>query len=639
VTGPVIHNKPSSRTLNTLLWLGPVFFLLWLYREGLQCWFIDDDFAWLGLLRQYNSPADLLSILFAPAAQGTIRPWSERGFFLLFESLFGLDNLPFRIAAFTAMSANLLLIAWLTRRLTNSALAGCIAAVVWTANTSLVTAMAWSSAFNQVLCPLFLLSSLALFIRFAESGRLVFWWCQLLVFVLGFGVLEINVIYPALAASWVLFADPSGKRRKLLLSLVPLFTLSVIYFLIHRAVAPLPTTGAYALHFDRGIFRTLALYGKWSLLPVDWQRFGHSPLLGKALLWSSIASIALLFASEIRQHRRVVLFFVSWYLAALAPILPLPGHHTDYYLTIPLAGLGMLAGWGCTRAWHAPHRAWRIVSIAAVMAYLYAMVPVSRAATHWWQERTQPVRSLVLGVGAARESHPRQVILLDGITSALYSASVGQGALYAAGADSVYLTPGSERNIQGAPDLADLDKTVLDPAVTLHALRNREVVVYSFAGDHLRNITDVYGRSASVRFPALNQIGDPLPSRIDAGNPLCAWLLGPSWMPSESGVRWMPEKATVRIAGPKAGNKLLLEGFFPEEQLKEAPRHLVVSADGVALGDSQITDPESTFRRLFDIPPSIAGRSAVDIEIRVYPVARKGGQEYGVVFGKIVIVP
>jgi hypothetical protein len=110
-------------------------------------------------------------------------------------------------------------------------------------------------------------------------------------------------------------------------------------------------------------------------------------------------------------------------------------------------------------------------------------------------------------------------------------------------------------------------------------------------------------------------------------------------MPSESGVRWMPERATVRIAGPKAGNKLLLEGFLPQEQLKQAPRHLVVSAGGVAFGNSEITDPESTFRRLFDIPPSLAGRDAVDLEIRVDPVTRQDGQEYGVVFGKIVIVP
>jgi len=53
----------------------------------------------------------------------------------------------------------------------------------------------------------------------------------------------------------------------------------------------------------------------------------------------------------------------------------------------------------------------------------------------------------------------------------------------------VYLTPGSERDIEIAPDMQDPDKIVLDPAVTLHAIHNDQLVVYSFAGDHLRNIT------------------------------------------------------------------------------------------------------------------------------------------------------
>jgi hypothetical protein len=635
----VRQNQTSRRALNVLLWLGPVFFLFWVFWEGLQCWFIADDFAWLGLLRQYNSLGDLPSILFAPAAQGTIRPWSERGFFLLFESLFGLDDLPFRIAAFTVMSGNLLLVAWLTRRVTLSTAAGCLAAVLWAANTALVTPMTWSSGFNQVLCPFFLLSALVLFIRFAETGRRRFWWAQLLVFVLGFGALEINVIYPALAAAWVLFVAVPARRRKLLLSIVPLFAVSVVYFVLHRTVAPLPASGVYALHFDGRIFRTLAIYGKWSLLPVDWPNFGHSPGLGKAIVGCEIVALTVLFAAESRKRRVLVLFFVSWYLIALAPVLALPDHRTDYYLTIPLIGLSMLAAWGCLCAWNAASRTmvWRFVAVAAILAYLSGMVPVSRSGTHWWREKTKAVRGLVLGVEAARQSHPGKVILLDGLNSTLYSDSIGQGALYATSEDSVYLTPGSEATIQSAPDLGDLDRAVPDPAVALHAIRSDQVVVYSVAGDHLRNITDAYERSALQRFPALNQAGNQYPNRIDVGNPLYSWLLGSSWLPPEAGVRWMPGRATVRLKGPKTGDRLLLEGFFPEGQLLGAPRVLEVSADGIPLGDTQITNPESFFRRLFAMPPSVMGRESVEIEIHVDPVTHKDGQEYGVVFGKIMI--
>jgi len=40
-----------------------------------------------------------------PFAQGTIRPWSERAFFMGFYTLFGLDALPFRICVFLVQIA------------------------------------------------------------------------------------------------------------------------------------------------------------------------------------------------------------------------------------------------------------------------------------------------------------------------------------------------------------------------------------------------------------------------------------------------------------------------------------------------------------------------------------------------------
>ncbi|MEP6717354.1 MAG: hypothetical protein ABJC09_17420, partial [Terriglobia bacterium] len=153
------------------LWLAaPVVFLLVLYQEGLRTWFVADDFAWLGLLRQVHSFRDLLRALFEPAAQGTIRPWSERGFFLLFESLFGLDPLPFRVMVFATMAANLWLLGWIMRMITGSRLAGLVAQICWVASASLATIMSWTSAYNEALCAFFLLLALALFCRFAEKG-------------------------------------------------------------------------------------------------------------------------------------------------------------------------------------------------------------------------------------------------------------------------------------------------------------------------------------------------------------------------------------------------------------------------------------------------------------------------------------
>src|SRR6185503_15779436 len=112
-----------------------------------------------------------------------------------------------------------------------------------------------------LMCPLFLLSALALLIRYIETGRRPFWWAQVTVFILGFGALEINIVYPAIAAAWIILVQKSDRR--LLRDLAPLAALSAAYFALHRWLVPLPSSGAYVLHFDSRIFKTLALYCKW----------------------------------------------------------------------------------------------------------------------------------------------------------------------------------------------------------------------------------------------------------------------------------------------------------------------------------------------------------------------------------------
>jgi hypothetical protein len=260
------------------------------------------------------------------------------------------------------------------------------------------------------------------------------------------------------------------------------------------------------------------------------------------------------------------------------------------------------------------------------------MIPVSRAAAQWSLAKTEPVRAVVLGVKAAQERHPGKVILIDGIPPGVYKDSMAQGAFYPFHIADVYLTPGSEKRIETAPDLADPEITVLEPEAAYHAIANDQVVLYSLSGDHLRNVTEEYERSAPDRF------SDRLPIRVDAGNPLYSWLLGPTWLAPESGVRWMPGYATVRLRGPESPrDKIELDGFYPEEQLKAGPRHLIISVDGVPAGEAQINDPETNFRRLFVMPASSVGKPAVEIEIRASPIEIKDGHQYGAVFGKIAV--
>ena len=184
------------------LFLLPILFLLWLYSDTFQVWFRRDDFAWLGLLQGVHGLRDVMEALFHPAAQGTIRPWSERGFFLLFDFLFGLNGVPYRIAVFLTVVLDLLLLTCVTARLSGSWFAALAASIFWIAHPAVVSPMTWNSCYNQVQYPAFVLSALLLFIRYAETGRRSLWWGQLAIFVLGLGSLESEVVYPANHASW-----------------------------------------------------------------------------------------------------------------------------------------------------------------------------------------------------------------------------------------------------------------------------------------------------------------------------------------------------------------------------------------------------------------------------------------------------
>jgi hypothetical protein len=618
-------------------WLIPVAFFFWLYAAALRTWFIADDFAWLSLLGNVHNFHDVVDALFSPAAQGTIRPWSDRGFFLLFESLFGLDSVPFRVCAAATMVADLTLLAWITRRITGSAAAGAFAAVLWIANRALVSVVAWNSCYNEALCALFLLAALALFIRYVETGRAVFWWWQAVVFTLGFGALEINVVYPALAAAYALFVAPPGKLRKLLLGLIPLFCVSVAYFLIDRAVAVIPHDGPYAIHVDGRIFGTLATYWNWSVVPLDWKDWGHSARSEHAIFGIVTLALMVFSVKQLASRRHMVLFFASWFMIALAPVLPLPDHRTDYYTTIPVIGLAMLAGWGVSEALKRS-AFWQVATLITLVAYLVGMIPATRSASRWWLDRSREVRGLVLGVKAAEAAHPDQTIVLDGINSDLYGMSLGDSAVTSVGLNEAYLTPSAKDTIHVIDDGGRLDHLVMEPGPLRNALTHEQVVVYSDVGDHLRNITGVWERKFATASSA-----DQEPRRIEAGNPLLGYLLGPEWYPLERGFRWMPKRATVRLGGPRsAKDRLLLEGHCPIQQLNAGGTHLsvaiTVAVDGMPLGFMQIDNSESSFHRLFNLPPSLIGKPAVEVEIAVDRVIHEpGGRELGLTFGTIAI--
>jgi hypothetical protein len=594
-------------------------------------WFREDDFPLLGWVRQVHSFHDFAGLMFLPYAQGTIRPLSERLPFLVFWNIFGEYCVPLRIFVFLTAVADLWLLALVTRRLTGSRLAGCAAAMFWGASAALITPMTWNSGYNEVQYQMFLLAALALFIRYADTGRRRWWWAQLAVFVVGLGSLENNVVYPALAVAWALLVEDRARRTRLAASTIPLFFISAAYYFVHMRFAPAPATGIYAMHFDLRIVQTLREYWRWAFLAPEALDFGMSALRGKLILWITTISFAAFLIWQLRARRIAALFGLAWFLVTFSPMLLLPDRHTEYYLAGPVMGLAMIAGWGVMAAWRSGW-IWTALMLVPALAWFSAMIPAVRAATIHFVEDSKVSRNLVVGVEEARANHPGKTMLLDGISQQAYQTVVFEDGFRALGMANVYLTPGARETIQ--PDDRDIGFAgkVVDPAVTRHALENEEAVVFDFSPGHLKNVTASYRNFALAHFP------EGLPRRVQVGNPLYAYLLGPEWLAINGFVRWMPGNASFKIAGPEhAGERIAITGFCWEGQLRRGPVHLAVDANGVSIGEEEFHGPDTRFESRLAIPPALTGKSSLDMTLRAWPVAKLGPHAYGVMVESIAI--
>src|SRR4029077_6940866 len=158
------------------------------------------------------------------------------------------NALPFRVVIFATQFANLALVASIGARLTGMRAAGFWAAILWIVNGSLVEPLGWACTYNQVMCGCFLLLAFHFLLRHIQTGRNRYYASQWITFLLGFGALETNLIYPALAAAYTFLCARKYFRRTL-----PLFGASAIYVAAHLAASPVQKDGVYAMHFDGSI--------------------------------------------------------------------------------------------------------------------------------------------------------------------------------------------------------------------------------------------------------------------------------------------------------------------------------------------------------------------------------------------------
>ena len=593
-------SRSFQRTLAAGYFAVPLLLALLIYWPGLTAWFQKDDFAWLGLRDRVHSRHDLWWALFAPLAQGTIRTLSERIFFMSFSKLFGMNPLPYRCLAFLTYAASVVVLSAVCTRLTRSRAAGFWAAVLWTVNSALAIPLSWTSVYYELLCSLFLLLSFWFLLRYAETGESRFYIAQLVTFVVGFGVLELNVVYPALAAVYALCCAP-----RIISKILPLFAISAGYTLLHIITAPLPAGGPYQLHWDSSIVSTFGTYWQWTVGPNVNQV--KPSLFEYALIAFLTLGLGIFLVSKLRRREWIAAFFPAWFLIVLAPLLPLRDHMSPEYLTIPLIGLAMLGGWALVSGWHAG-TAGKIAAVLLLGIYLWFSIPVTRSVTRYYNDGSREIRKLVLGVAGLSRGQPAKMVLLKGATWNMLWSALFHHPFRLFGIREVYLVAEDEGKIRDSI-LGAARPFFIDPVLERRALVKNKAVVYDVSGTQVVDITTAFRASIDADKAGVS-------AKVDVGDDLVADQLGPTWYPGSGGWRWMPQRATVKLRGPRGPtDKLYLVGFGPAVALKSGPIGMQVSVDGEKLNRVSVVKPDVIFTFSFDLPAKLTGRPLVEVAV------------------------
>ncbi|MCC7498481.1 MAG: hypothetical protein IT160_12945 [Bryobacterales bacterium] len=616
-------NRPApqsgaSRALIALaVWLLPALFCYWLYAPGLTSWFQQDDFAWLGLPLQLHQASDLWRLLFEPMAQGTVRPISERGFFLVFTSLFGIDALPFRVCVFVTAIADVLLLSSVVLHLTHSRLAAAAAPVLWLVNCGLSVPMSWTSAYNQILFGFCLLAAFRLYLKYVQTGQRKFYVFQLIVFLLGFGVLELNVVYPVLVIVYAALL-----ARPFLRPALPLLAPAALFAIVHRMNAPAQVAPGYAIQVDERIFSTFYTYWQWLLGPSQLSIVKHVPgwFAPAGTLVLTVAILAYTICKTLKKQY-LPLFFLASIVIVLAPVLPLPGHISDYYLTLPaigLAALGALALADAVAALSRGRNARALLRAAAaagcLFLYVYAQLPLNRVSVAWWHRRSLRAQGLVEGVATAAARHPGKTILLASVDNDLFWAAVYDSPFQLYGLHNVFLVPGSERALKYDPAAVNLAQYLVAPRAARRALDRNQAVVYDAGRMPIHNITTIFTRSVAETWPA------GFSPEVNVTDPLYADQLGRGWYDPEQGFRWTHPQATLRLGrGDTMPHSVSLSGYCVAVQTQSGPLEVRLTVNGIPLIPRQLTARDAPFKLEFPLPGKLLRETTFEVTIDVDP--------------------
>jgi hypothetical protein len=625
--------KSTVSRIGALMFALPPIVCLAIYWKAPFMWFRIDDFAWLSLPLELHTMRDFWLALFEPRAQGTVRTLSERLYFLIPASIFGLSAVPFRVMSLGTWFIDLMLIQAIGARLWNSRAAGFWAALFWAVTPVLIIPLAWSSAYNELLCALCVLTALYARLRSLEAPQPKWRWIETAAYLAGFGALEVIVAYPAIVLLHALFFPDARQRWR---SSLWMFAPAILFAAAHIFLIPRSPDPTYQMHLDMRLPGNLLQYAAWAVGPSElagitdslsrqrWEPFSI------AITWA--CGLALLAFTVLRVTRgdRRVLFCLAWFLCFLGPVALLPNHVSDYYVTIPGIGFAWLAGLAMTAALESGSfaTARRALAMTLAAGYLIASTIDVQTATTWHLRVTSRMRILMRGVQRLAASHPGTVLVLQGVDEELFRAGFHDDPFRLVGFTRVYLAPGNADQLLSNPDVGDVGRFRTTPNVLMPLLDSNEARVLNVEENVVRDVTLPYREVLRAQYGAARA------NRVNLGDGAFASRLGEGWYQIENGGRWMAKKAAVTLDPLPGSSRLYVAGYAPAAAVSAGPLTLRFTAEGKQVGAATVREADKVFQADFAVPADLVEKRSITIEVECSRTFRPPGdaRDLGIVF-------
>jgi hypothetical protein len=359
------------------------------YAGGLRGFFVQDDFGWLETSR-FSNLKEYLPCFFQFNPALTYRPLTQETFFWLGQKLFGMWPAGFHVASLIAHLLGATLVYALLRSFF-SPLPCLTGTFFYSVHSAHFTSVYWISAFPEPMALVFYLAALILFIRFDRTGDRRYYGFSLAAMVFGILSKESILSLPLVLGVYCLLIS----RRKLAWTL-PYFSLSLLYVSL-RTASPVVRASPYPLTFGWEAWNNLMAYLSWTAgfsetllkLKFQWNLERSYPLAAAAF----IGALALLLGFS--RDRRIALFSVIWFVAALQPVLYFSQHIFPYYLAPSLAAISLLIASALPAAEKSSGRHAWIWSSGIVVFILWVSHNSIKFEGKWWNERTFVGRTIL----------------------------------------------------------------------------------------------------------------------------------------------------------------------------------------------------------------------------------------------------